>query len=260
MDFVQVRTAYAYSDSAEYKSFSSSALTSLERVDCLSHTHRLTTREQKEKLAPFADIVDREIWAISQVAHAFKIPWQSFKIISDVLEEPAECVDIFEAAKEFSDALLKNFLEVGDQTPEKKESENFFEHPDFHFTFSQRHLYRDTMERLQLKSPGSKIDEVFINSLVEKKLTPKIRTQMLLDHLQEKLNPWMKALKNNLQTTLKPFNNSKLSVQVDPSFESSDISVEFNFQSKQELMENLSQLGQLPVEKIQSLLLGETHD
>jgi hypothetical protein len=106
----------------------------------------------------------------------------------------------------------------------------------------------------------AEIDEVFINSLVEKKLTPKIRTQMLLDHLQEKLNPWMKALKNNLQTTLKPFNNSKLSVQVDPSFESSDISVEFNFQSKQELMENLSQLGQLPVEKIQSLLLGETHD
>jgi hypothetical protein len=42
-----------------------------------------------------------------------------------------------------------------------------------------------------------------------------------------------------LQTTLKPFNNSKLSVQVDPSFESSDISVEFNFQSKQELMEKL---------------------
>ena len=80
-DCVWIRSSYAQNAKAcEFKSYTTN---NHNNIDCITAYSRITTSEDKKFLSSFADIVDRELWAIASASHLFKIELSALKLISD---------------------------------------------------------------------------------------------------------------------------------------------------------------------------------
>ena len=129
-----VRTIYGnLNQEFKFKSFSSS--TTQSQVDCISCDYRVSDPDQKNHLSAYAQIVDRELWAIAYASSLKKIPWQSFKCISDQADDTYSCQSIKEKAEDYSRLLHETWIE---SAPKELKPKNEIEAPSsFYFTFSQ---------------------------------------------------------------------------------------------------------------------------
>jgi nucleoside phosphorylase len=106
---VWVQTAIAGShERREYKTFTSSH--PLASITCISANERVETTEARDRLSPFANIVDREVWAIASAAALFKIPFFSIKYISDDCSSENFCKEVIQKAPQISANLHDFFI------------------------------------------------------------------------------------------------------------------------------------------------------
>lgn len=104
-----VKTCYAGStERQEYKSFTTQ--TTNATINCLSALERIETPESRVKLSSFADIVDRELWAIASAAVLFKMPFYSLKYISDDLKSDNFSQEVINLAPLISVKLYLEFI------------------------------------------------------------------------------------------------------------------------------------------------------
>ncbi len=76
------------------------------KIDCISAVKRVLIRDYVRRLAPFAAIVDRELWAIASLCARQGIPFRSCKLISDRAGVDTSTVDYKARARQFSEQLF----------------------------------------------------------------------------------------------------------------------------------------------------------
>jgi nucleoside phosphorylase len=241
-DLIWIRTAYAHhAEKCEFKSYSSNSAKAAN--DCMTAFSRVLDLTEKKKLSHFANIVDRELWAVASAANLFKKPYSALKIISDEMVE-AEldiCKFVKEEAPLYSEKLLNEFQNHRENKIQKiepiKSDSPFLRDPAFYFTTSQIRKLNSTLDGLRLKglSLPSLIKEPTIINIKDLELLPKERTRLLLEFLGEKLNPISVKIKASIKDSLSPLHDAKILTTNDPEFEENWLNLSMKIQSSRDL-------------------------
>jgi len=78
-------------------------------TNCITAEKRVLEKSSAARLAPFAPVVDRELWAIASVCSRFNLPFRSYKLISDRAGEGIETPNIKRRAAEYSARLYEYY-------------------------------------------------------------------------------------------------------------------------------------------------------
>lgn len=261
-DLIWVRTAYAHhAEKLEFKSFSSSHYEKSSH-DCMTAFTRVLDENEKKKLALFADLVDRELWAVASAAHLFKKPFRALKIISDEMRAPEAdiCKFVKEEASLYSQKLLEEFSQKKAPTSSDIKHENdFIKDHDFYFTVSQERKLLSTLEGLRLKetSQDALYKDPYILSLKEDELIPKERTRLLLVYLTEKLNPISKKIREQIDEKLAPLKEARIHATYDNDFEEDWLNLSVRIQSSRDLERAKNALKIFSYEDFKKVLDGQ---
>lgn len=236
-DLLWIRTAYAHhAESLEFKSFSSHYPEA--KTDCITASERILNSNDRTKLSHFANIVDRELWAIASACHLYKLPFSSLKIISDDLKDsPNICSFVKEEASNFSTKLLLEFQKYELNKPKPKISNtdhSFLNDSDFYFTTSQTRKLNSLLHHLALLQIDLK--NVDINQIREGSLLPKERTKFLLQALSDKINPIAKRLRDTIDKNLSPLTEAAIHTSYDASFEQDWLKLSMEIKSARDLL------------------------
>lgn len=258
MDIIEIRTVYAKPfEEVEFKSFSTNSKSS---IDCISTNSRIFSKESKEKLAFYADVVDRELWAIGSVSNLFKKEFSSIKIISDEVNDENFCQTIIDESRAYSDKLFKYFIEVTNQKIEKSQKKEFelFKNKNFHLSVTQKRQYENLMNLLSAKIDEEKLFiSEFFKELTLKEIPPKQRSKELLGHLIILLNPHHKQYYDRINTLINKITKNGIQVNYDQSLEDSNIEIIFKTNNSIDLSHKISIISTLPINEIQKVFNGE---
>lgn len=187
-EIYSVRTVYRED---EFHSFTSSeGLSSFSRFDCISALNRVVTDEKAEQLGYFAQIVDRELWAIGSCASLFKIPFRSYKLIADRAGSQTDCFDLKKRALSFSEKVYDYFCT--EVIPRTVGSRNLLIPEGFYATVSQSKKLESLCRKLALKwriEPEKVFEHPDLERLKREEKHPKKRTKLLLELLNRELTP-----------------------------------------------------------------------
>lgn len=206
-----IRTVYGQSvgEFPEFHSYTASLgsefAPDLGRVDCLSFYERVYSLDKRQKLAPFAELVDRELWAIARAAKEFHLSWQAIKMISDAENSNVTCQQIAQEAAFFSEKLVSCFYQNLGNTKKIYAAENqevsFLEIEKLitsslknHATFAQKKILQKKINCILLQQKCSLLDfwsehNRAILEIIPPQMSPKSKTKVLLTYLSNLLNP-----------------------------------------------------------------------
>lgn len=261
-DLIWVRTSFAHhAEKLEFKSFTSNSEKT--NHDCMTAFTRVLNLEERKKLSLFADLVDRELWAVASAAHLFKKPFHSLKIVSDEMlpEQEDICKFVKAEAPRFSEKLLAEYHRKEGRTavqPVVAET-TFIADKDFYFTVSQERKLLSTLEGLRLRGTAEEalLKDPFVRSLKEQDLLPKERTRLLLLFLTEKLNPISKIIRENIEESLSPLKEARIAATYDNDFEEDWINLSVRIQSSRDLERVKNALKIFSYEDFKNILNGE---
>jgi hypothetical protein len=215
-EIYSIRTFY-FED--EFQSYSSSNLDT--KWDAITSKNRVLTDQYASELELTAPIVDREGWAIGRLAQKLGIPFQSFKLISDVAGEETQCFDLKQKAQEFSFRLYEHFKSLDPLN--SRELQLTLDLTGFYFTTSQKRSFQQKLKKIIKIFPdkGEKFFEQ-LSSQIPLDLKPKQRTNQLLEKMEKLINPIQYELQkkqNEFFSTLDPAKITFPSLTEDPSFQ-----------------------------------------
>ncbi len=261
-DLLWIRTSFAHhAERLEFKSFTSETVTATH--DCMTAFTRVLLPQERKKLSLFADLVDRELWAVASAAHLFKKPFQSLKIISDDTRSDHEdiCKFVKEEAPRFSEKLLQEFKRKEGLTSVELHAPatQFIVDKDFYFTVSQERKLFSTLEGLRLRGTSEKelFSDPFVLALKEQELLPKERTRQLLLFLTEKLNPISKIIRENIEESLASLKEARIQTTYDNDFEEDWLNLSVRIQSTRDLERVKNALKIFSYEDFKKILNGE---
>ncbi|MBC7429358.1 MAG: hypothetical protein H7336_12140 [Bacteriovorax sp.] len=240
-DLVWIRTSYAHhAEKLEFKSYTSSNTNAVN--DCITAHNRVLDHDEKNKLSHFANIVDRELWAVASAANLFKKPFFSLKIISDEMKnaEIDICKFVKEEASLFSEKLLNEFQKEEIQILKKpaiKSDTVFLDDSDFYFTTTQLRKLQSMLEGLRLKNVTQNQLKNNPEVLAIKQLDklPKERTKLLLQFLGEQLNPITVKIRASIEVALSPLQDAKINPTYDFDFEEDWLNLSMRINSSRDL-------------------------
>ena len=88
-------------------------------LDCISTQTHVQKTAHKEKLAQFAQLVDKELWSLASFAQSKSLPIESFKLVSDYSDENSKCVDIRSKAAIYSTKLHEYYCSMNNTVLKK---------------------------------------------------------------------------------------------------------------------------------------------
>jgi nucleoside phosphorylase len=238
-DLLWIRTSMAHhAEKLEFKSYSSNGLNS--QVDCMSASSRVLSASERHKLSLFADIVDRELWAVASAATFFKLPFSSLKIISDDLSFPNENKEICQLIKDdalnFSEKLLAEFLDKKTKIKAKEKVKNqnvYLDSDAFYFTTTQERKLKSLLDGLNVKNIA--VPQALIDELLSLQVLPKERSRILLIELNDLLNPFAKKMRSALDKTLMPLTEAGISAQYNSNLEQTLLHLSVGINSERDL-------------------------
>lgn len=263
-DLVWVRTSFAHhAEKLEFKSFTSDS--SKAGHDCMTAFARVLNPDEKKKLSLFADLVDRELWAVASAAHLFKKPFRALKIVSDEMKKE-ELDDICKFVKAEAPLYSQKLLEEYRKTEDQKSSvakttvtEGLFSSDrDFYFTVSQERKLLSTLEGLRLRGTAEDTlyQDEYVQTLKAEELLPKERTRLLLQYLTEKLNPVSKKIRESIEDSLAPLKEARIQVTYDNDFEEDWLNLSVRIQSTRDLEKVKNALKIFSYEDFRKILDG----
>jgi len=229
-EIYKIRTSYAHDGSeVKFKSFTSTDET---LIDCITTEKRVLNNEHAKLVSPFAQIVDRELWALARIAKTYSLPFHSYKLISDIAGNETDCFDIKDKAQEFSQILVEYYL---DQNDMKSTALTSFV-PPFKMSFSNRIRYEKLMMALSSNDKSNEqniLSSVDFEKINESKLKDKEKAKELLNALELKLNPIQSVINAEIDLLFKPFKDIGCQIKVDPKLESKkfNLTLEVNSQT-----------------------------
>ncbi len=100
-----IRSVYhEFTGENEYPSFK--CMETRSKVDCVTACKRVVKKEYGHALRKIAPVADRELWGIGSVCHQFRIPFKSYKLISDYADEKTNLDQIRSMAPDYSKHLF----------------------------------------------------------------------------------------------------------------------------------------------------------
>ena len=240
---VSITTSYAFSNKPEFHSYSTHLgphITKTSTVySCISTTERVLDSTLANKLAPFAQIVDRELWALASSCATFNIPFESYKYLSDYAGINTQCLDIKNRASEFSQRLLEFYLENSIQKTESNSIPEIQLPKNYHFTFTQKHQVTKLLRNLACKwdievdTVLEKIDLTY-QEVLEKneKLRAKEKTLKFITLLEDALNPLRSQITKKLQACVSPFKEAGANIFFDNQLEKKEFQLRIDINSQ----------------------------
>lgn len=249
-DIVSIRTSYCLFNSTPFfKSYSSSSSGSL--YDCVTFNQRVLSPQDSGNLFIHGDIVDRELWGIAEACSVFKIPFFSYKLISDMAGD-THCSLVLENAADYSyrlfDYFEKNHLPFSPTAEDSLplEIETFIK--SLAPTFSQRVQLEKLFKKCLLKKNSLK---EFLNLSQYKDWPRKKRNQDIIKRLSQKIDPIQFELERiSQELSLPP------SVKMIPNPESIQLEIKAQITNEEERKKLIENLKKISFEKIRRFYEG----
>jgi hypothetical protein len=252
----EVRSLYLVIEGKpQFKTFKSNST----GLDCLTSFERILQPKKAQILQGVATLVDREAWGVALAAKQASVPFTSAKLVSDVAGSLGACELVQSNAEEWAELLLQ---EAKKQLVRKELPSSAITLPGFHLTHSMNLRLEQSLKKLSLRkeiSPEELLASLPLEQWRELKILPKERTRLLLEYLDEKLDPLKKILDQNLREWKHPYFSEQIDIHTDPTWESPTVKVQFQVSTPDELHHKLKVLEQLDLEKFHQLRLGEIH-
>lgn len=267
-----IRTIYADRHKTEFKSFTTANKDTT--TDLVTVDQRILDTSKCSKLRVLADTVDRESWGIAySVETYFKIPFYCFKLISDNVNTESEfCQRVKEESENFSIKLYQYFsqhfitsLQQSNEQgsleglPDELTSDLPTELNSFYFTSAQKNLFLALLGRLNLKATDI-FTQFDLEELLEKKSTPKEKTKVLLNLLQQELSPRTYQIKSYFDEISKHASDQISQFQIDPNIEKREIRLSAHFNSRDEIEQIRENLANFPLDSVQAVFDGNLSD
>lgn len=257
---LEIRTIYANRDKTEFKSFTCH---SDSKQDLITTSKRILEAEQTEKLLPIAKLVDREAWGVFYaIQQTFKVQFKCIKMVSDNVHHENEfCQRIKETAEQYSIALYQYFSE-NFQTSYEETTGLDKDHPlpkelsSFYFTYAQKNLFLSLCEKLNIK-PHEVLQHYNLTDVIESKTTPKEKTKVLIQKMQESLSPMLFKLREELSQKSKSFSDDKIHFSFDPNLEKEEVKANLQFKDDAELEHVITKLKSFPLHEFQKVYRGD---
>lgn len=249
-----IRSIYLIVDSRpQFKSFKSFD----EGADCLTSFERIITAPKAEKLSGIGNLVDREAWGVAMAAKSCGVDFKCFKLISDVAGTIGACEIVKENAQSWSLQLaqfLQTFLNQGPKEKTQIDLEGFY------FTVSTRHKFDQMLKKISIREE-IRIEDVSglfpLKELREQKILPKERTRLLLNLMENKLDPLKEKLESGLEKWKGPIAKQGVNIQTDPTWESHEVKFSFSALNQLELEQKIEALKTLRFEQFENLRNGK---
>ena len=252
-----VRTLYLVQDGKPaFKTFVGNS----DGLDCITSFERIMDPKKAERLLGMGQLVDREAWGVAYAAKTAGIPFTSYKLISDVAGTPGACELIKEEAFEFSMKLAEYLKSLLNKTVLEENAD--FKLPGFHFTFTTTHRFQSLLKKISIKEEKS--DEETLASLtyldiLEQKISPKERARLLMERMEEKLDPFKRELKDFSVGWTKDLKSKGIDVATDPNWEHERVSIRFEVESDEELKAKIKALDHFSVAPFKDVMEGKLH-
>lgn len=253
-EIYKIRTSYCHDGlEVKFKSFTS---VDDSKIDCITTEKRVLNNEHAKKVSPFAQIVDRELWAMARVARTYSIPYHSYKLISDIAGNETDCFDIKDKAQEYSEKLVEFYLDQEEINPQ---SEAQFI-PPFKMSFSNRIRYEKLM--LALTNNDQSLENTILNSIeiekiLESKLKDKERAKVLLLSLEKVLNPIHTVINSEIEAVFKPFKEIGCQIKIDPKLETKKFNLTLEVNSQTNLDNLKRSIDLFKYHKLEKIWNGE---
>lgn len=250
-----VRTAYGFNElTPKFYSFQSSD--SLANIDCITSDQRVLSDEDASRLSPFAHIVDRELWAIGKCAKQFKIPFESYKLISDFAGNQTQCFDIKNKAQEFSQIFLEAYLAIKKSEPKSSVSYT----APITMSFSHQKKYQKLMVNLSKKynlNESQILEEIKIDQFLEQEIKPKLKAQKVISALEIFLNPIEDKIHNALNQSFSELKRVGAQVKIDSKLESKKLKLSMEINSQKNIENLIAALEKFEFKKIERIWNGD---
>ena len=259
-EIASVRTVYReQGDGFAYHSFTSADEAA--KIDCISAEKRVTDSQTALRMLPLAQLVDRELWAIASVAKVFKLPFRSFKIVSDLPTQSVDCEAVLADAAKFSDELYNYVVKnIADGSEAKNANQHSTLPEGFYATFSQSKQLENLLSAIRLKhgiSADAAFERVNIDAILQQKISPKQRTALLIDALNELLNPFNAMLKAELTRLCQPIEAVGGKVKFERDYESDAVELQIKISHPRQIEKLRNALAKWDFAAVQRLLNGD---
>lgn len=248
---VDISSVYQYNgEDFEFKSFHSEQ-TPL-AYSCMSAPHRIVTSKEANMLSAYGDVVDRELWGIAYACKQAKIPWSSFKLISDNARENV-CDIVLEKATDYSNLLLKHYLKRNPSLGLKRKQ--IIELPEgFYFSFSQKKIWEKYSQIGSVKKIYPSQEE--LHRLREEISFPKERTSKLLSLWERKLFPQQYKIKKKTEQSLSILKRNGVHSHYDPQLENQYLDLKLHIKNQNDLKKALYALEHFDYKQFVESLTG----
>jgi hypothetical protein len=245
----QVRSLYLVIDGKpQFKTFQCSDT----GHDCLTSFERILTPEKAKTLVGLGEIVDREAWGVAFACRQNNIPFSCFKVISDQAGSIEACELIKTKAKYFAELISNNAKNIL-----KFNNEIILE--GFHFTFSTKIQFEQKLQMLckrDDKASDEVISKLDLDILRELKILPKDRTRLLLQKMDQQLDPLKEKVDLRLSHWKNPWNAKGITIQTDSTFEDPSVTLSFKVSTDEELKQKVELLSHFSLRPYQEIREG----
>jgi len=279
----RIRTIYGHGELNPYfhsfTSVSHLGIDGLPVADILSHSDRVLNSESAIRLAPFADLVDREAWGVARACQNFKLAFFCLKLASDapinqlIQDEQTDqtlCARIKLEAQHLSQKLLLAYQKFDEQKAGTCEldledapslAKIYLDSPHFYFTHSMQNRFEKLVHSFELRW-GQQEAERRLAAMAEllsqnKFMGAKMRALNFLAHVKKGLNTLQNEIDLAIQNVMQPYQSAGIYAKHLPNGFDSKLQIYFNISSRHELEMIMKLLAQLPVEKLHELYHGE---
>lgn len=253
-DVITIRTIYIVKDlKPQFKTFQAGD----QGEDCLTSFERLLDTEKTTILRGLGGVVDREAWGVAMAAKNAGLPFRCLKVISDQAGTLGACEVIKEKASYFSD-LLANALTASAEAPA---SETKVKLEGFHFTFTMEHQLKNLLRKVSLREEISEeevLKELHLSE-INPDSPPKERARLLIQHLEERIDPLKKELNTMMAKLQLEFRKQGIDVHFDPTWERPTLKLSFDVKDNRDLEDLSEKLKQLDIQSFSNSMKGIFH-
>ena len=248
-----IRTSYSYSNKPRFESFTTKT-NSL--IDCITTDERVLSDSYASQLKPFAQIVDRELWAIAKVAKQFDVPLHAYKLISDIAGDTTQCFDLKQRAKEFSNLMFDFYKNINYQDhnyTRDEEIQDKIQLP-FHASFTQ---YKRIEKLLAKLDSNQELLITEFSNVNSNELNDKNKANNFISFLENKINPINKIIDEHFQKELEALKSCGAKVIYDKKLDSKKITLHFEINSEKNIEKLIQALSKTNYSNIQNIWEGK---
>ncbi|MCB0274202.1 MAG: hypothetical protein KDI06_05280 [Calditrichaeota bacterium] len=232
-------------------------------VDCISSVERVEDPEAAQRLAPFAPLVDRELWSIGSLAKRFALPFRSLKLVADRAgvdtREVCATLRLEDPGIPLLQAFRETFAGIVEDPAPVLAAENPLG-PGFYCTASQQRRLESMLKALALKGGEENLailKKAGIGEIRQRPIAPKARTQALLENLHALLNPFESRLRGILEEMVQPLAEAGFEVRFSPHLEQDWLEIKALLHNSGQTRKLGEALQRFTLEEIQALLNGD---